>query len=394
MSSEIKVHVVDYNRTNLVLQYVDPVTGKRKTKSARTPNRKLAKERAIEWQTELRNGLYKEPSRLTWSEFRERYDREYMQCELKSTSQDRVHATFNVIESLMAPSRLQQITSQWVTQFRLKASEGRSIETVNIHLRNLKAALNWAKSQKLIAEIPTIKQSRKGRSSKQMKGRPITAEEFDRMIEAVPKVSAIGQEWAPDWQHFLRGLWWSGLRLSEALSLTWDQWADGIRVSVSNGYVFLLISAEHEKGGKDRMYPVAPEFSELLLATPERKRTGFVFNLPQAGNNRPNRRDTGRKICDIGKLAGVKVDEGERMGQPHTKFASAHDLRRAFGFRWSRRIFPAELMELMRHENISTTMNYYVGQQAELTARKLQQAIESERTPGSAVSPQRTTSRS
>ena len=377
MSDEIRVHVVDYNRKYLSLQFVDPVSGKRKTKSAKTAKRKEAEKLAIQWQTELRHGLYKEPSKLTWAEFRERYDDEYMQSEMKDNSQERVHSTLNVIERLMAPKRLQQITSQWVTQFKLKASDGRTVDTVNIHLRNLKAALNWAKSQKMLSELPTIKQTKKRKSAKQMKGRPITTEEFDRILSEVVNLTSIGAERASAWQRFLKGLWWSGLRLSEAIGLTWDEWSEGIRVQISgDGYVFLIIAAEDEKGGKDRVYPVAPEFAEMLLAVPESQRSGFVFDLPQKGERRPSSvTEVGKKISEIGKLARVKVDERQKDGKTVTKFASSHDLRRAFGLRWSRRIFPAELMELMRHENIETTMKYYVGQQAELTAKKLYEAL-------------------
>ena len=36
---------------------------------------------------------------------------------------------------------------------------------------------------------------------------------------------------------------------------------------------------------------------------------------------------------------------------------------------------PAELQELMRHEEISTTMNFYVGQNAEATVKKLRSAL-------------------
>ena len=50
------------------------------------------------------------------------------------------------------------------------------------------------------------------------------------------------------------------------------------------------------------------------------------------------------------------------------KFASAHDLRRAFGQRWSGRVLPNVLRELMRHEDTSRTMKFYVGQNAEATA--------------------------
>ena len=209
-----------------------------------------------------------------------------------------------------------------MTQFRLKASNGRESDTVNLHLRNLKAALNWAKSQKMLAEVPETKQSKQTKSSKQMKGRPITAEEFDRIIKKVPKLTSIGKAWAAAWQFFLNGLWWSGLRVSKAVNLTWDEWADGIRVTVTGGYVFLKISCEDEKGGKDRVYPVAPEFAEMLQAIPEEQRAGFVFDLSQKGGKRASvLSEVGRKISDIGKLAGVQVNQTQKNGETVTKYA-------------------------------------------------------------------------
>jgi len=58
------------------------------------------------------------------------------------------------------------------------------------------------------------------------------------------------------------------------------------------------------------------------------------------------------------------VDERQKGKAIVKKFASAHDLRRAFGQRWAIRIMPTVLRELMRHADISTTMKYYVGQNA------------------------------
>ena len=65
-------------------------------------------------------------------------------------------------------------------------------------------------------------------------------------------------------------------------------------------------------------------------------------------------------VSSIGEKAKVRVDV--------KKTASAHDLRRAFGERWAARLMPAQLMELMRHESIDTTLSYYVGRNAERTA--------------------------
>jgi integrase len=74
--------------------------------------------------------------------------------------------------------------------------------------------------------------------------------------------------------------------------------------------------------------------------------------------------------------SAVKVEETTRKGEPHIKFASAHDLRRSFGERWALRVMPQVLMELMRHESIDTTMQFYVGRNAERTADALWAAVE------------------
>ncbi len=79
-------------------------------------------------------------------------------------------------------------------------------------------------------------------------------------------------------------------------------------------------------------------------------------------------------VASIGKVAGVVTSQRERKGEVVKEFASAHDLRRAFGFRWSRHIMPTILRELMRHESIETTMKYYVGVNAEATADELWKA--------------------
>ena len=53
------------------------------------------------------------------------------------------------------------------------------------------------------------------------------------------------------------------------------------------------------------------------------------------------------------------------------KFASAHDLRRSFGTRWSSRVKPVTLQLLMRHKSIETTLKYYVDQDADDVADEL-----------------------
>ena len=51
------------------------------------------------------------------------------------------------------------------------------------------------------------------------------------------------------WRHLLYGLWWSGLRLGEALNLYWDR-PDKLRVDLSGKRPMLRILAELEKLGR------------------------------------------------------------------------------------------------------------------------------------------------
>ncbi len=71
-------------------------------------------------------------------------------------------------------------------------------------------------------------------------------------------------------------------------------------------------------------------------------------------------------VSKIGKAAGVKVYVNPKDPEK-VKYASAHDVRCAFGVRWAARFMPAQLMELMRHESIETTLRYYVGANAQRT---------------------------
>ena len=195
------------------------------------------------------------------------------------------------------------------------------------------------------------------------------------MLTVVPPIT--GQGRADSWCFLLTGLWWSGLRLDESLELWWDR-DDRLSVDLSGRRPMLRISAESEKGHKDRLLPMAPEFAQMLLDVPEDQRFGRVFN-PAAERRRGDRLATPRvtrTISEIGRAANVKVWTDPRTGRP--KFATAHDLCRTFGERWSLRVMPTILQVLMRHESIETTLRYYVGRNAEQMADVVWAAVEAE----------------
>ena len=382
MNDSINVIVVDRGRKNLYLRYTDPVTGQKVEKSASTASKREAVKAAGQWESELRAGTGRSGRALRWEAFRDAYQ-DHVDATLSKKTSEVTLTTFNVIERVMKPDSVRRITAQWITRFQndlLKA--GRSAATVESYCRHLKAALNWAHGQGLLASVPKFNRLKKARSAKMMKGRAVTLEEFERMLQAVT-------DHLPERQHesmkfLLRGLWLSGLRLGEALTLTWDQWADGIRVDTSGQYVMLLIPAESEKGGQDRVYPVTPDFAEFLRSVPEADRQGFVFNV-ELYRGICRRLDTVSKaIVRVGQLAGIKVDQksvkNPKTGKPEPQavYASAHDLRRAFGFRWSRRVTSMVLKELMRHASVTTTETYYVNIDADSTAALLAELVASE----------------
>ncbi|QDT73893.1 Phage integrase family protein [Lacipirellula limnantheis] len=244
-----------------------------------------------------------------------------------------------------------------------------SINTAVSYLAHLRAALNAAVEWGMLPRLPKIPKIKRGKGVKLMRGRAVTPVEFRAMLEATPAV--VSEASAATWQFLLRGLWLSGLRLQEACLLHWDGYR-GHTIDMDGKRPMFIIRGELEKGRQDRRLPMAPEFVALLATVPLEARSGPVFR-PQAkrrGGPTPSLHRIGEVIAKIGEQAKVVVDADPRTGEP-TKFASAHDLRRAFGYRWAPRVMPAILQKLMRHASIQTTMQYYVNIEADDVANAL-----------------------
>ncbi len=406
MDDQIKVTIfLPARRKAYQMRYRHPDTGRFVMRSCKTTVRRDAERAAGKWEAELRAGKYKSPLRTSWADFREKYESEVLPGLAERTDQ-KVGGVFNAVERILNPTKLRELTAERLSYFQSVLREERatvvgddgqpeeritrrSENTIKGVLAHLLAALNWAKDVGLLIEVPKVQAPRRAKSAKTMKGRPISGEEFERMLakvgdvvwtepkghKAKPEDAARKAAAVADWTHYLRGLWLSGLRLAESLELYWDR-DDRLCVDLTGKRPMLRIPAELEKGHKDRTLPMAPEFAEFLLATPKARRHGRVFRLkPQRTSAETiTAHHAGLVVSAIGEAAGVKVST-----DPVTKaikFASAHDLRRSFGARWANRVMPQVLKELMRHESIETTMKFYVGRNAQTTADVLWQAHE------------------
>lgn len=364
------------NSKNYQMRWIDPDTDREKWQSTKTNIKRDAERIKNQTEKELNEGTYYKIVKTTWSDFRERYETEVVPGMAKGTA-GMISITFNHVERAIKPKTLKQIDGNALSKF-VKALRKRGLKEITIkdYLAHLKSSLNWARSVDLINVVPMFPKLKRARAEKAMKGRPITLEEFERMLDAVPKVVKMPNatkekrtEVINSWQFYLRGLWLSGLRLTESLELYWDR-EDKLSLDFSGKYPMMRIRAESEKGNKDRLLPIVPEFAEFLKAIPKEQRTGPVFDpLPERSNGkRMTALSISKKVAKFGKKANVSVSDDT--------YASAHDLRRSFGERWSVDVMPQTLMELMRHESMETTLKFYVGRNAEKTADTLYKVAE------------------
>jgi integrase len=343
-------------------QWTDPITGKKKTRSLGTNIRRDAEREAAKLVDDLRNSRKGDPSRTTWATFRERYERERA-ASLAENTRGHISHTFNAVEKLIEPATLAELDASTISTLQMRMREAKLREpSILSYLKCLRAALGWAKRVGLINEIPSIVWPK---DAEEAGGRPITTEEFERLLLACDKLRGKSTK---SWRHLLNGLWFSGLRINEAMHLHWSD-EQRLCVDLDGGRPMFRISKTFNKSRKPVRFPMAPEFYEFLMDTPPAERVGYVFN-PQRRKASPfsHRRITtdrvSEAIAEIGREAIIKTKDMD--GTP--VYASAHDLRRSFGFRWAKRVMPAILQRLMRHKNIKTTMTYYAVQGEDETA--------------------------
>lgn len=346
----IKVYVIDKGRRNLYLLYRDPETGKDVTVSAGTPKKREAEKAAAVWESALQAGKWKRSPRCSWEDFKEQYADEKL-ATMRESSRAKTQTAFRSLESVFTPTKLVYLTSQRIAEWqRALRKAGRPESTIKGYTASIKAALRWAQSEGMLIEVPKITIPSVPRADL-MKGRPLTTEEFAKILRSVE--SCVGER-GRGWRDLLRGLWLSGLRLSEALALDWTE--GGFRIEWGrDSRPMFRIEATSEKGRRNRLLPVSPEFAAILHTMKDR--TGPVFNPVNRFGKRPTVPVASRQILDFAKAAKVFTDPG--------KPACAHDLRRSFGTRWAQRVMPAVLQAMMRHSSIETTMSYYVAIQAD-----------------------------
>lgn len=293
---------------------------------------------------------------IEWKDFRARYQTEHL-ASLSDGSRSAWTTSANWFEKLLNPRRLSDVDKGALSRFRgLMLEMGKSPNTVATYLRTLRAALGWAYDVDLLRSAPPKVRARKGLKRRSgMRSRPITGEEFDRVIASVKLVRP---DDAKDWERFLKGLSLSSLRIDELRRLSWESDAE-LAIDASGRYPMIRMFAEGHKSRNDCFQPITPEFWQLIAATGQ-LRVGPVFPLKGRRGAQMTRKAVIRIVSRIGKKAGVITNTSTG------KTATSHDIgRRAFITRLATKMSMSQTQQWARHSDPRTTSEYYVRHEAE-----------------------------
>jgi integrase len=326
------------------LWFKDHATGRRVVKSAETDSPKKAERAAALWQAELEDGKGRRGT--GWDAFRLRFEQEHL-APLPKNTKSSYDAALNHFEAIVGrPLDMAYIDGSTISKLAkglrdLKLSEER-VATV---LRHVKAALRFGVRIGAMQREPTIVMP-KTVKRRFWRSRALSVADLEAMIAAVPAV--VGEAHAPGWQTLLRGLWLTGLRINEALVLSWD--SPPLRVELEGtARPRIIIFGEGQKSREDEISILAPDAADFLWSLPSR--AGLVFPLTHSVW-KITRVNASRVIGAIGREAKLAIGEN--------RWATAHDLRRSFGSRWAMKVPPLVLQKMMRHKTLSTTLRHYL----------------------------------
>ena len=350
-------------RSEYVLVWNDPTTGKRRQQKCENQSARKAQKEAQRKEDELAEEASRPPEAMAWDDFREKYESQHLAHLGYTAKWTAVADRFEKLarKRLKREMRLSDIDAElWVAfEDHLKRearADGISTGSIDSYLGTLRAGLNWARDLGWMAPLPRGKRRREA----DPKGRPLTAEEVERMLQCAAE--EVGEKNAQGYKDLIRGLYYGGMRISEAMDFHWEDRKRHYPVDLNSKRPKISFRVT-QKNRKFQIVAMAPEFAEFLRGLSNT--TGFVFN-PTGRGRRISAKQVERRIADIGRRANVVVETGK-----DPKFATAHDLRRTFATRWSTRVMPPTLQHLMRHGSIQTTLTYYVSSKADAVAREL-----------------------
>jgi integrase len=331
------------DRPTLQLQWVDPDTGARKTRSAGTDDPAAAQRAAADLEYQLNHGLYQEASRLDWHRFRELFEAEYL-AGLRPRTREKFNCVLDVFEPIVNPAKVRAVNERTLSLF-VKGMRERKQPPQDEQGRpgpdddeerprgpQVGTRLGGGPEAATVApHVPEVKVPKK-------KPQPIPAESFERLLAKAPDAL---------WRAYLLCGWWAELRLSEARELRWQQseawpWIDLERNRI-------VLPAVFAKSAQDQSVPLHAKLRQALAELPRTGELVFPFRS-RRGGGRLSRNGITNRVLLMARQAGVKL--------------SKHKLRKGFGCRVAKTLGKGNapvLRELMRHSSMQITTDYYAS---------------------------------
>jgi integrase len=305
------------------LEWVEPGTDIRRSKSAGTADPREAERLRAELEYELNHGLHREPARVPWQDFAERYAEEKLADRRKATLKKWGYVADSFAE-LARPKNLAAVDASMLSKYTARLrQEGCEKATIAGHLAYLRAALRWAARQGYIPSAPLVEMPK---LPKKVCIRKTDQAGYLKILNAAPD---------DDWRPFITAAWFTGLRRGELMALEWSGDNGAPWVDLERGRIWL--PAEWCKSDADSWLPLHPDLAAVLKSL--RQGPGRVFRLSASAN------EVSRTFTAIAKAAGVPI--------------TLHDLRRSFGSRYATKVPAPVLQRLMRHSDIRTTLTFY-----------------------------------
>lgn len=325
------------DRPALMLQWLDPDTGKRKSQSARTDDEKVAEQRRADLESDLNHGRHASAERMSWEAFRDRFEDEYLPNSRPGTVKI-FRLVLDDFETICTLRQLRSITPRTISAFvsGLRKKKGRcgnvtmGAYTIAVRLNFLHIVLNWAVDQSLLTKCPTFPEVKVPQKYPQ----PVAEETVDRLLDKAP---------TEDLRVFMLCGWLAGLRLAETFALEWEPtdkapWIDFTRKRI-------WLPADFVKAVKDQWVPLDPKLSKALQQLPRRGKK--VFRILGKLGKPLIESSVSALVSLLAQQAGVKL--------------TMKALRKGFGCRYAAKVSTHVLQRLMRHADIETTMAYYAN---------------------------------
>jgi integrase len=321
--------------------------GKRRSKKLGSKSMADKFRQKIEGQ--LAAGVYEDPKRQSWEEFRKRYEGS-VKARKSAGTLECVRASLDKFEEIIKPARLASITTTTVEEFVEKRAGQRgrregdivSPATVNKDLRNLKAAMRKAAEWDLIIRVPKFEMLREPEKLPPY----VTPEHFALIYD---HCSAAGRPldlpYSPElfWQALLTFCFMTGWRISEPIKLR--------RHDVDLDECVAITRHGDNKGKRDSRTPLHPVVVDHLRQIPAFDE--YLFPWPH------NRRQLYTEFYAIQKAASIHLPCHESHEHTETcHLYGFHGFRYAFATLNDGRLSGHVLQSLMRHRSPATTRRY------------------------------------